>query len=414
LKISKRKKKNALVPATWPMNSRKEQGINCGTTGLWPCKRLKEAAGKGQIRIVVDHGRPEIKPGPSLTADASGRSHLNDEAENAPPQVPRRLGDDLNSENHRPCRKALKEMPASTPGDRLKCAGRGRTRPCRGSGGEQFCSQGKPRTGASTLTKSSTSLPPAGRCQPAWVAGRRQVTAAARVTPACRSAKSQGNAWVVVVISPASSRSQPPRSPNQERAGLVSRPPEDNHNDRSPSAPFPRADAKNGRPTTEVASGHIRPDGAFPRHRPAALPCRSRSPFRQSDPPDGHQSTVSAQEQGRPVKEQADRISGIRRPVRKPDIQRWSRTPRQCGRRTINPRGGSRTPRPMPTRWCIPPRSRWAEHGFAGPRARAPRHRGCRQAPEEPLKGDDAEAIKAKTNYAGLAGFDDARRGHAT
>ena len=43
-----------------------------------------------------------------------------------------------------------------------------------------------------------------------------------------------------------------------------------------------------------------------------------------------------------------------------------------------------------------------AEHGSKVER-RAPRHRGCRQRLKEALKGDDAEAIKAKTNTVAQA-----------
>ena len=52
----------------------------------------------------------------------------------------------------------------------------------------------------------------------------------------------------------------------------------------------------------------------------------------------------------------------------------------------------------MPTRWCIPPRRRWPS---TVRRSRRRERRAIEDAVsdlKEALKGDDAEAIKAKTN----------------
>jgi molecular chaperone DnaK len=54
-------------------------------------------------------------------------------------------------------------------------------------------------------------------------------------------------------------------------------------------------------------------------------------------------------------------------------------------------------PRTTPRRWCIRPRRRWPSTA-QGRRSRAPRHRDAVSDLKEALKGDDAEAIKAKTN----------------
>ena len=53
-------------------------------------------------------------------------------------------------------------------------------------------------------------------------------------------------------------------------------------------------------------------------------------------------------------------------------------------------------PRTRPRLWCIPPRRRWPSTATRSPTATT-RHRGRRQRPEGALKGEDADAIKAKT-----------------
>ncbi|MCK7472884.1 MAG: Hsp70 family protein [Rhodopseudomonas palustris] len=62
------------------------------------------------------------------------------------------------------------------------------------------------------------------------------------------------------------------------------------------------------------------------------------------------------------------------------------------------PRGSSR-PRTTPTRWCTPPRRRWPSMASKVDAVRAPGDRSMRSpTSRKRSKGDDAEAIKAKTN----------------
>ncbi len=93
----------------------------------------------------------------------------------------------------------------------------------------------------------------------------------------------------------------------------------------------------------------------------------------------------------------ADPHPGVGRPVRRPTSRRWSRTPRLTPRTTRSARPRSR-PRTTPRRWSTRPRRRLSEHGSKVGEAERRAIENALADLKEALKGNDAEAITAKTN----------------
>ncbi len=161
----------------------------------------------------------------------------------------------------------------------------------------------------------------------------------------------------------------------------------------------------------------VRPASAFRRRRAACR--RSRSRF---DIDANGIVNVAGQGQGH-RQGAADPHPGVGRPVRKPTSRRWSRTPRRTPRRTRSARPRSK-PRTTPRRWSTRPRRRSPSMARRSARAERRAIENAMADLKEALKGDDAEAIKAKTNTLAQASMklgeamykqqqDGARRGGA-
>ena len=93
----------------------------------------------------------------------------------------------------------------------------------------------------------------------------------------------------------------------------------------------------------------------------------------------------------------ADPHPGVGRFERRPTSRRWSRTPRRMPRRTSSARRRSK-PRTTARRWSTPPRRRSPSTARRSARASGSTIENTLADLKEALKGDDAEAITAKTN----------------
>jgi molecular chaperone DnaK len=147
-----------------------------------------------------------------------------------------------------------------------------------------------------------------------------------------------------------------------------------------------RASAK-WRPTTRCSVSST--SSAFRRRRAACR--RSRSPSTSTPTAS---STCQAKDKAT-GKEQQIRIQA-RAVCPTPTSRRWSRTPSCNAPRTRSAARPSR-PRTRPTRWCTRPRRRSPSMATRS-MLRASAIEDALADLKEALKGDDAEAIKAKTN----------------
>ena len=344
----------------------KEQGINLRNDKL-ALQRLKEAAEKAKIEL-SSTTQTEINL-PFITADQSGPKHLTMKLTRAKFEA---LVDDLVQKTIEPCRKALKDagLTAGEIGEVVLVGGMTRMPKVQEVVKQLFGKE--PHKGVNP-----------GRSRRHWrgdpgrrAAGRRQGRAAARRDAAVARHRDAG--WRVHPHH----RSQH-HDPDQEEPGVLDRrgQPERRHHPRLPGR------ARNG--GRQQGARPVRPDGhsaVAARHAADRGHLRHRRQRHRQRLGQGQGDRQGA----------ADPDPGLRRSVRSRHREDGQGRRGQCRRGQEAPRGGRRQ---EPRRRLVHSTEKaLAEHGSKVEESERRAIEDAVSDLKEALKGDDAEAIKAKTN----------------